>query len=49
MNLSMPALTLGVLIALVVLVVAIVFLVVGGASTNILLGLIAALAVARLT
>lgn len=46
MNIPNPGL--GGLIALVVLVVAIVFLVVGGATINILLALIAALAVARL-
>lgn len=47
---AMPAWTLGALIALVVLVVCIVLLVIGHALTPmIVFGLIAALAVARLT
>lgn len=50
MNVAMPAWTLGALIALVALVVCIVLAVAGTALTaHIVLGLIAALAVARLT
>jgi hypothetical protein len=50
MNVSMPVWGIGTLIALIVLVIAIILLVVGHALTpHIVFGLIAALAVARLT
>lgn len=49
MNLAMPAWTLGTLIALIVLVVCIVLAVAHTGPSNLVLGLIAALSIARLT